>query len=83
MLVIGLLMKLSEEELKKEATWKEGEKRSVFHRAAGSLLLPFDAIDRLCDAFDIDCKDGYGNTAIMIAASSGNYDIVEYLARNK
>jgi ankyrin repeat protein len=77
------IKKLSEEELKKEATWKEGEKRSVFHRAAGNLRLPFDAIDRLCDALGIDSKDTNGNTVIMYAASIGNYDIVEYLARNK
>jgi hypothetical protein len=81
--IYNRIMKLSEKDLKKEAAWQKGEKWSVFHRAAGSLLLPFDAIVRLCDALAIDCKDMNGNTAIMYAASIGNHDIVEYLARNK
>jgi hypothetical protein len=77
------IMKLSRDELKKEAAWKEGEAKSVLHLAAGFLHSPLDAIERLVDALGIDYKDAQGGTAVMHASAYGNCDILEYLARNK
>jgi hypothetical protein len=73
---------LSLVQLEEEASWKE-EEASVMHSAAGSLHLLFAAIDRLVTALGIDYKSSYGSTMIMYAAASANYDILEYLARNK
>jgi ankyrin repeat protein len=95
LMIYNRIMKLSMEELKREAAWKAGEDDSVLHQAAGDLPLPvdaitrlcaavpIDAITRLCAAVGIDCKDARGRTVIMHAAAYGYYDIVQYLARNK
>jgi ankyrin repeat protein len=86
LMLYNRIMKLSNEDLVQEATMKEGEKTSVFHDAAVALQLPFDAVDRLCDAVGVDSKDVHGMngmTAIMWAAAYRRPDVVEFLARNK
>jgi ankyrin repeat protein len=77
------IMKLSMTQLREEAMWKFGEERSMFHLAAGNNNLPLHAINRLCDALDVDSKDMYGRTAVMLAAYFCNSTIVELLARKK
>jgi hypothetical protein len=74
------IMKLSPEELKKEATFEEGEDLPVLSRVAIHGF-PIASIARLCNVVDIDMKDTTQDTAIMLSAYQGNHDIVDYLAR--
>jgi hypothetical protein len=77
------IMTLSKEALTEEARWHYLETHSVLHNAAVPSYFPLDAIGRLCDAVGVNSKDNLGITAIAYAALYGQYDTVEYLARNK
>jgi hypothetical protein len=76
------IMKLPMKELTEEVKWR-GKEDSVLHVAAGSMRLPFAAIDRLVDAVGIDYKDKHGSPAIMHTALHAYCEGFEYLARNK
>jgi ankyrin repeat protein len=76
------IMKLSPKQLREEAGFKIGEQSSFLSEAAG-FGWPLPVIARLCDVNDIDKLDTGRATAIMAAASSGNYDLVDYLAMRK
>jgi hypothetical protein len=76
--VVQRIMKLSPEELRKEAAFEEGD----YYSLLASPHLPLVYIAKLCTVLDIDLRDGRGNTAIILAAFNGYYDTVDYFARS-